>query len=202
MFAIFGREKMNVNEVLERFRMAEYHYPDVIWHDLRSAKLKPKLTTELVSITSDELKDLLLSNLFLPKSVSTQTAEKIITGNDFNEMKLKLFDLFLGVRPLKERIQTVMDLEGFDACITSQLLAAVKNDEFTIYHQNVVNGIEDFLAHVVDWEIIDLNIKIAENYLDFNELCKSIKNNFGFRSLGELHEFFWHGHSSGWNFII
>jgi len=195
-------KKMNVNEVLERFRMAEYHYPDVIWHDLRSAKLKPKITTELVSISPDELKKLLLSNLFLPKSVSTQTAEKIVVGNDFNEMKLKLFDLFLGVRPLKERIQTVLDLEGFDACITSQLLAAVKNDEYTIYHQNVVNGIEDFLAHVVDWEIIDLNVKIAENYLDFNELCKSIKNNFGFRSLGELHEFFWHGHSSGWNFII
>jgi len=45
-------------------------------------------------------------------------------------------------------------------------------------------------------------VKTAEDYIDFNELCKSIKNNFGFRSLGELHEFFWHGHNSGWNFII
>ncbi len=182
--------------------MAEYHYPDVIWHDLRSAKLKPKLTTELVNLTPDEFKKLLLSKLFLPKTVSEQIAETIVVANDFNEMKLKLFDLFFGLRPLKQRIQTVMDLDGFDPCITSQLLAVVKNDEYTIYHQNVVNGIEDFLAHVVDWEIVDLNVKTAENYLDFNELCKSIKNNFGFRSLGELHEFFWHGHSSGWNFII
>ncbi|MDG6222880.1 MAG: hypothetical protein QCH99_06425 [Candidatus Bathyarchaeota archaeon] len=193
---------MNVNEVLERFRMAEYHYPDVIWHDLRSAKLKPKLTTELVNLTPDEFKKLLLSKLFLPKSVSKQLAETIVVANDFNEVKLKLFDLFLGIRPLKERLQTVMDLQGFDPCLVSQLMASVNNDEYTIYHQNVVNGIEDFLAHVVDWEIIDLNVKTAENYLDFNELCKSIKNNFGFRSLGELHEFFWHGHSSGWNFII
>lgn len=182
--------------------MAEYHYPDVIWHDLRSAKLRPKLTTELVNITPDEFKKLLSSNLFLPKSVSNQTAEMIVGANDFNEMKLKLFDLFLGDRAIKKRFQTVMDLEGFDACITSQLLAAVKKEEYTIYHQNVVNGIEDFLAHVVDWEIVDLNVKTAENYLDFNELCKSIKNNFEFKSLGELHEFFWHGHSSGWNFII
>jgi hypothetical protein len=195
-------KKLNVNEVLERFRMAEYHYPDVIWHNLRSAKLKPKLTTELVSLTPTEFKKMLLSKMFLPNTLSKKLAETIVVRNDFNEMKLKLFDLFLGVGHIKQRIQTVMDLEGFDPCITSQLLAVVKTDEYTIYHQNVVNGIEDFLAHIVDWEIIDLNVKNAESYLDFNELCKSIKNNFGFRSLGELHEFFWHGHSSGWNFII
>ena len=193
---------MNVNEVLEQFRIAEYHYPDVIWHDIRSVKLKPKLTVELTNITADEFKALLLSNLFLPKSVSKQTADRIVTGNDFNEVKLKLFDLFLGVRPFKERLQNVLDIEGFDPCIASQLLAAVNNDEYTIYHENVVKGIEDFLTHVVDWQIVELNVKTADHYVDFNELCKSIKNNFGFRSLGELHEFFWHGHNSGWNFII
>ncbi len=157
---------------------------------------------ELTNITADEFKALLLSNLFLPKSVSKQTADRIVTGNDFNEVKLKLFDLFLGVRPFKERLQNVLDIEGFDPCIASQLLAAVNNDEYTIYHENVVKGIEDFLTHVVDWQIVELNVKTADHYVDFNELCKSIKNNFGFRSLGELHEFFWHGHNSGWNFII
>ena len=148
-----------MNEVLERFRMAEYHYPDVIWHDLRSAKLKPKLTFDLVDLTAAEFKTLLLSKLFLPKTVTKELAETIVVANDFNEVKLKLFDLFLGVRPIKQRIQTVMDLEGFDPCITSQLLAAVKNNDFTIYHQNVVNGIEDFLTHVVDWELVDLNVQ-------------------------------------------
>jgi hypothetical protein len=193
---------LNVNEVLERFRKAEYHYPDVVWHDIRSVKLKPKLTAELVAMTANEFKELLLSNLFLPKSISQQTAGIIVAGNDFNEVKLKLFDLFLGVRPLRERLQAVLDLEGFDVCIVSQLLAAVDNNEYTIYHENVVNGIEDFLTHVVDWQLIELNVKTADDYSDFNELCKSIRNNFGFRSLGELHEFFWHGHNSGWNFII
>jgi len=193
---------MNVNEVLERFRKAEYHYPDVIWHHIRSIKLKPKLTAELVNMTADEFKALLVSNLFLPKSVSPQTADVIIVANDFNELKLKLLDLFLGVGPLKDRLQSVLDLEGFDPCIASQLLAAVNNEEYTIYHEHVVNGIEDFLTHVVDWQLVELNVKTAEEYIDFNELCKSIRNNFGFRSLGELHEFFGHGHSSGWNFII
>ena len=65
-----------------------------------------------------------------------------------------------------------------------------------------MKGIEDFLTHVIDWQLVELNVKTAEDYIDFNEVCKSIKNNFGFRSLGELHEFFGHGHNSGWNFII
>jgi len=193
---------MNVNAVLEQFRKAEYHYPDVIWHDIRSVKLKPKLTMELVNMTADEFKALLLSNLFLPKTVSEQTANSIVAENDFNEVKLKLFDLFLGVQSFKERFQTVLDLEGFEPCVASQLISAVNNDEYTIYHENVVHGIEDFLTHIVDWQLVELNVKTAEHYIDFNELCKSIKNNFGFRSLGELHEFFWHGHNSGWSFIL
>jgi hypothetical protein len=193
---------MNVNTVLEQFRKAEYHYPDVIWHDIRSVKLKPKLTMELVNMTAQEFKALLLSNLFLPKTVSEQQANIIVEENDFNEVKLKLFDLFLGVRPFKDRLQTVLDLEGFEPGVASQLLSAVNNEEYTIYHKNVVKGIEDFLTHIVDWELVELNVKTAEHYIDFNELCKSIKNNFGFTTLGELHEFFWHGHKSGWSFII
>jgi hypothetical protein len=193
---------MNVNTVLEQFRKAEYHYPDVIWHDIRSVKLKPKLTQGLVNMTAHEFKGLLLSNLFLPKTVSKQRADMMVEENDFNEVKLKLFDLFLGVRSFKERLQTVLDLEGFEPVVTSQLLSAVKPEEYTIFHKNVVKGIEDFLTHIVDWELIELNVKTAEHYIDFNELCKSIQNNFGFTSLGELHEFFWHGHKSGWSFMI
>jgi hypothetical protein len=193
---------LNVNSVLEQFRKVEYHYPDFIWHDLRSVKLKPKLTAELVHMTAEEFQALLLSNLFLPKTVSRRMADTIVEGNDFKEVKLKLLDLFLGVRPLKERLQDVLNLEGFDPCVVSQLLSAVKNKEYTIYHENVVKGIEDFLTHIVDWELVELNVQTAEHYIDFNELCKSIKNNFSFTSLGELHEFFWHGHKSGWSFII
>ena len=193
---------MNVNTVLEQFRKAEYHYPDVIWHDIRSVKLKPKLTRDLTNITTQEFEGLLLSNLFLPKTVSRQRADTIVEGNDFNEVKLKLFDLFLGVRSFKERLQAVLDLEGFETVVASQLLSAVNPREYTIYHKNVVKGIEDFLTHIVDWELVELNVKTAEHYIDFNELCKSIKNNFGFTSLGELHEFFWHGNKSGWSFMI
>ena len=193
---------MNVSTVLEQFRKAEYHYPDVIWHDIRSVKLKPKLTSDLANITAQEFKGLLRSNLFLHKTVSRQKADTIVEGNNFNVVKLKLFDLFLGVRSFKERLQAVLDLEGFEAGIASQLLSAVNPAEYTIYHKTVVKGMEDFLTHIIDWEIVELNVKTAEHYIDFNELCKSIKNNFSFTSLGEVHEFFWHGHKSGWSFMI
>ena len=193
---------LKVNEVLERFRKAEYHYPDVIWHDIRLFKLKQKLTADLVNILPDDFKALLLSNLFLPKTISQQKANIIVEENDFNEVKLKLFDLFLGVGDFKQRLERVLELKGFNTCIASQLLSAVNKEDYTIYHLNVVKGIEDFLTHVVDWQLVEMNVKTAMQYIDFNELCKSIKNNFGFRSLGELHEFFWHGHISGWNFIL
>ena len=189
---------MNINEVLERFKKTEYHYPDVIWHDIRSVKLKQKLTTDLVSMTCEEFKTLLLSNLFWLKSGSQQNVDIIVEGNDLNELNLKLFDLFLGVGDYK----LCMELKSFKPCVVSQFLGAVNNKEYIIYHENVVNGIEDFLTHVVNWQLIELYVKNYEHYVDFNELCKSIKNNFGFKNLGELHEFFWHGHSSGWNFII
>jgi hypothetical protein len=100
---------------------------------------------------------LLPSKLFLPKTVSEQVANVIVLGNDFNETKLKLFDLFLGTGDLKQRLQNVLDLEDFNPCIASQLLAAVNSKEYSIYHENVVNGIEDFLTHVVDWQLIELS---------------------------------------------
>ncbi len=76
---------MNVNVVLDQFRKAEYQYPDVIRHDIRSVKLKPKLTRELVKMTTQEFKGLLLSKLFLPKTVSKQRADTIVEEGDAAE---------------------------------------------------------------------------------------------------------------------
>jgi hypothetical protein len=44
------------------------------------------------------------------------------------------------------------------------------------------------------------SVVTAEQYLHFNEICKSIQERFGFKSPGEVHEFYWHGHYSNWNF--
>jgi hypothetical protein len=76
---------MNVNVVLEQFRNAEYHYPKFIWHDIGSVKFKSKLTRELVKMTAQEFKALLLSNLFLPKTVSKQRTDTIVEEGDAAE---------------------------------------------------------------------------------------------------------------------
>jgi hypothetical protein len=195
-----GAAVMDLMKLLDQFRRLEYHYADVVWHDMRANKLKPLLTEKLADMTRDEFKNLLLSNLFMPARIPEQVVNDIITKNDFNNVKIRLLDLFLGTRSIKERIQSVMNLAGIGPYIASQLLSSVKPDEYTVYHQNVVEGIKDLLPHLVDWEILEMNVSTAEQYLNFNEICTSIKRRFGFKSLGEVHEFFWHGHDSKWNF--
>jgi len=44
------------------------------------------------------------------------------------------------------------------------------------------------------------SVVTPEQYLHFNEICKSIQKRFGFKSPGEVHEFFWYGHYSNWKF--
>jgi hypothetical protein len=135
----------------------------------------------------------------MPARIPEHTVNTIVTENDFHDVKLRLLDLFLGKRPLEDRLQAVIDLVGVGPYIASQLLSAV-DESYTIYHRNVVDGIRDLLPHLVDWGLLETNIATAKQYLYFNEICKSIQKIYGFKSLGEVHEFFWHGHDLNWNF--
>ena len=191
---------MDMPELLKKFRSIEYHYTDVIWHDVRAKRLKEIVTEKLPDMTRDEFKNLLLGNLFMKPRIPEQTINDIINQNDFNEVKLKILDLFFGTKPIKERIQNLMKLKGVGPYIASQLVAGIEDDEYVVYHENVIEGIKDLLPHLVDWNLFDLNVSTAEEYLRFNEVCRSIKKIFGFISLGEVHEFFWHGHDSKWKF--
>jgi hypothetical protein len=191
---------MDPIDLLEKFRRLDYHYSDVVWHDMRAKKLKPLLTEKLVNMTPSEFGELLLGRLFMHTRIPDQTVNDIVAKNDFNEVKLRLLDLFIGIRPIRERLQDVLDLAGIGPYVASQLLSAVKNDEYIVYHQNVFEGIRDMLPYLIEWEIIETKVTNAEQYLNFNEVCKSIQKMFGFKSLGEVHEFFWHGHDSKWNF--
>lgn len=168
---------------------------------MRSRALKPLLTEKLTNMEPEEFGDLLVGKHFMRLRVPEKTVNDILTKNDFNEVKLKLLDLFLGLRPIEERLDDVLEIYGIGPYIASHLLSAVNNEEYIIYHENVVKGIDELLHHLADWEILDLSVmKTAEQYLDFNAMCKSIKKRFGFKSLGEVHEFFWHGNNLGWKF--
>lgn len=190
---------MSLSELLESYRTTEYHYPDIVWQDMRVKVLKPILTEELADLTEERFRELLLSEWFMKPRIAEQMIENIIRENDFNEVKLKLLDLFLGKSPLEKRLQAVIDLNGIGPYIASQLLSAV-DDEFIIYHQNVLEGIRALLPHLDDWGILHTNIRNAREYSQFNDICKSIRDRFGFKSLGEVHEFFWHGYANNWEF--
>ncbi|MEM3788505.1 MAG: hypothetical protein QXN95_01375 [Candidatus Bathyarchaeia archaeon] len=191
---------MNLVELLEKFRSSEYHYPDVIWHEVRAKKLKEIISEKLVGMTRDEFKNLLLSNLFMKPRIPEQTINDIISQNDFVEVKRRINSLFLGTGSIKERIQSVMDLKGVGPYLASQLVAAVGDDEYAVYHPKVVEGMKELLPHLDDWQFFNFDESTAEGYLWFNEICKAVKKIFNFKSLGEVHEFFWHGHDSKWEF--
>ncbi|MEM2213370.1 MAG: hypothetical protein QXG61_08430, partial [Candidatus Nezhaarchaeales archaeon] len=91
-----------------------------------------------------QLKELLLGYRFYEPRLEEKAVDKIINENDFNELKLRLLDLFLGKSPLEQRLQHVMDLKGVGAFITSNLLSAIDSGSI-IFHPDVVNGMKELL---------------------------------------------------------
>ncbi|MEM2374374.1 MAG: hypothetical protein QXI11_08040 [Thermoproteota archaeon] len=126
-----------------------------------------------------QLKELLLGYRFYEPRLEEKAVDKIINENDFNELKLRLLDLFLGKSPLEQRLQHVMDLKGVGAFITSNLLSAIDSGSI-IFHPDVVNGMKELLPEdelrkhhkVADLNRFDIN---AKEYLRFNEFCKVVK---------------------------
>jgi len=190
---------LDISELLEKFRSVEYHYPDVVWHDVRLRVLRPILTEKLVDFTPEDFEELLRSDWFMWPRVIEQTLQQILGENDFNEVKLRLLNLFLGKGSIEKRLQDVLNLRGIGVFLASQFLSAVDED-YIIYHRRVLEGIRELLPHLDDWGILPENVKTAEGYLRFNDICRSIRDRFGFKSLGEVHEFFWHGHEKNWQF--
>ncbi|MEM2498356.1 MAG: hypothetical protein QXR81_08275 [Candidatus Nezhaarchaeales archaeon] len=137
------------------------------------------MINELPSMDKKQLKELLLGYRFYEPRLEEKAVDKIINENDFNELKLRLLDLFLGKSPLEQRLQHVMDLKGVGAFITSNLLSAIDSGSI-IFHPDVVNGMKELLPEdelrkhhkVADLNRFDIN---AKEYLRFNEFCKVVK---------------------------
>lgn len=185
-----------LEELLRRFRTSN-GYIDVAWQTARTNVLKSKLTEGLANMTQPEFEKLVLSNWFyLPRRKERQY-EEIIRLNGFESVKLRLLDLLVGKGPIRDRIQAFMNLEGVGPFIASQFLSTV-DDQYIMYHDDLVEGVrtlfdelfgEEFQYHFAD---VIRKPADAESYLELNEICKAIKDNFGFKSLGEVHEFFVH----------
>jgi len=186
-------------ELIERFRRTEY-YIDVIWQDMRRYVIRPELE-KLADMNEDEFKKLMLSEWFMRPRLGAAHIDKILSENDFNEIKIRLMDLLFGEGPLEPRLEAVINLKYVGPYIASQFLSLL-SDDYIIYHEKVLEGIRSLLPELAEWltalGLLPERVRSADEYLRFNTVCSIIKKYFGFRSLGEVHEFFWHGHDLGW----
>jgi len=197
----WGQTKSDMNgvervwDLIEKFRRTE-HYLDVIWQDIRRVLFKPKLE-RLADMDENEFKKLMLSELFMRPRLGEAHIDKILSENDFREIKIRLMNLLFGRGPLEDRLRAVIELKHVGPYIASQFLSLI-SDDYIIYHEKVLDGIRSLLPELAKWLGLPERVRTAEEYIHFNTICAIIKEYFGFRSLGEVHEFFWHGHDQGW----
>ena len=191
----------DIGGLIRKFRTSEYFY-DVFWHEVRRKLLLPKLTKELPYMSEKEFKEL-LSNRNLFGDIRIPNINKML-GN-FKENKLRLMNLFLGNEPIEKRIKEVLEIKGMSIYTISNLLSAT-SDEFMLYHNNLIPAIWDLLPELQDKVSIctellpKREVSTAEEYVNFNDFCKILRDILGFRSSGELHEFLWHGYDTDWTF--
>jgi len=191
----------DVGELIGKFRTSEYFY-DVFWHEVRRKLLLPKLTKELPYMSEEEFKEL-LSNRDLFGDIKIPNINKML--ENFKETKLRLMNLFLRNEPIEKRIKEALEIKGMSIYTISNLLSAT-SDEFILYHDNLVSAIWDLLPELqkkvrICTELLPKSeVSTAEEYVNFNEFCKILRDILGFRSLGELHEFLWHGYNTNWTF--
>jgi len=185
-----------IENLLQRFR-ASIGFIDVVWQTSRINVLRSKLIEDLVDMSPSQFKGLVMGNWFYRPMLKEWQYEKIISQNGFENVKLRLLSLFVEEKPLRERIQDVMDLREVGPFIASQFFSVI-SDQLIMYHDDLVKGIRglflELFAEEFQYHFADVIKKPtdAESYLEFNEICKAIRDIFCFKSLGEVHEFFVH----------
>ena len=189
-------KNQRLEDLLQRFRDSD-GYIDVAWQTTRINVLKSRLIEDLVDMSSSQFKELVLGNWFYRPRLEERQYEKIINQNGFENVKLRLLNLFVEEKPLRDRIQDVMNLKEVGPFIASQFFSVI-SDQFIMYHDDLIKGLtrlfhelfaEEFQYHFAVAVRKPIN---AKSYLEFNEICKAIRDTFGFKSLGEVHEFFVH----------
>jgi len=185
-----------LEELLHQFRESD-GYIDVAWQTARTKVLKSKFVEGLVDMRPSQFKELVLGNWFYRPRLEERQYEKIINQNGFEKVKLRLLNLFVGGKPLRDRIQDVMNLKEVGPFIASQFFSVI-SDQFIMYHDDLIKGLAG-LFHELFAEEFQYHFAVAvrkpinaRSYLELNEICKGIRDSFGFKSLGEVHEFFVH----------
>ena len=190
----------NIEEIIKKFRTSEY-YCDVFWHEIRKKILIPKLTKELPNMNEDEFKKL-LSDRSLFGIIKNPNINLML--EDFKETKIRLMNLLLGKELIEKRIKEALEIKGISIYTVSNLLSAT-SDEFILYHDFLIPAINNLLPELqnrvsICAKFLPKKVETAEDYINFNEFCKILMKILGFKTLGELHEFLWHGYDTEWKF--
>jgi hypothetical protein len=195
--------ELRVEEFLERFRKTKY-YLDVIWQNKKVEVFRRYVTEVFPELDETEFKDKfreMMRDWFMKGRMEELAVENILDSNDYRDLKLRLLDLLLNEqRPIQRRLEFLMGLRNVGPFFASQFLSAVGQDKYIVYHDDVLEGVKSLLPKFAEEYIgIDLPAKVrtADEYMKFNEVCSAIRDAFSFRSLAEVHEFFWHCHGQG-----
>jgi len=178
--------------LLEEFRKSDRYSHVIYVQYFAPKKVRRIITEEIVDFDEECLRDLMASYFMLGR-MNEQAIDYILENNDFNDVKFRLLNLFVGRKPIGERFKTFLEIKGINLFYGTHFLRATGEDDFVIYHDYVLEGIEELLPNIAPERV-----ETIEEYMDFNELCKEIRDTYGFRDLGELHEFFWHGYKNKW----
>lgn len=188
----------SLDELLKKFRTSE-SFKGVVGQRIATLTVPRIVREKLLGLDDiqflNEFKKLFY-NYFMLGRMGETALNNILDNNDVAILKQKLIDLFLSDISPSKKLKSVMELKHVGLFFGTSLLSAACQGEFIIYHEKVFKGIEELECTWIPIDIVDT----SESYFAFNDICKALKEMYSFKSLGEVHEFFWHGKDINWNF--
>ena len=181
-----------IRELLRGFRDSDTYQHIIYVQYFAPKKVRKIITEEILDFDEERFRDI-MAEYFMLGRMGEQAIDYILRNNDFNDVKFRLLNLFVGKKPIVERFKAFLEIKGIDLFFGTHFLRATGEDDFVIYHDYVLKGIKELLP-----KIAPNRVETVEEYMDFNDLCKEIRDIYGFKDLGELHEFFWHGYKNKW----
>jgi hypothetical protein len=193
---------MGIDEIIEKFKNSDYIRHANEHRERR--KLGSKLKKDIKNMNGQEFRDFINQEPFRMCAIWPNHKKKIVENFDAN--KSIWVNLILGTEPIEKRIEKSLTINGVGIYTMSMILSATNDDnEYILYHKNLILAIKELYDKFQMYEtsicINEINtINSTKKYIKFNELCKVLRDKFGFNNLDELHEFLWHGHDTKWEF--
>ncbi len=183
---------------IKNFRSSEF-FQDVIWQRTCVLAL-PRIITRLLPLEKEQFRTEFyrtFEKYIMLGRMGSRAIDAIFDNNSVENIKRKLMDMFQSDLPPLRRLESITSLNGIDLFFGSYLLSASHDGAFIVYQDDVLNGVKESLPNLAEVLKLPGSISELEEYFDFNDVCRAIRELLGFKSLAEVHEFFWHRHKQG-----